>query len=705
MTKLDTSENRIIAPVDFQAPTGETSRARFKMTGTHWALIVIGFFSLLFITFISLAKSIELRAISASLNSPEKFNRVAANISISAYIKLPLGNRMLVLPGTYQVAVSADGYAPVSQSIDVSEQRHQQFELVLQRLPGALEIVLPEQLEAKVLVDGELAGSIPGVITGIPAGKRQITVDAPLFRPSTQSILVRGKGETQTLSMALVPAWAEYSFTSEPSGAAVIVDGELLGETPIATKLEEGTHELVIEAAKYKPFSQTIAVVAEQGLVIPTISLEPADGILELSSEPTGAAVVLNQQFKGVTPLSLSVRPHAEQSVKVYKAGFKLADQVLLLEPNQKQVSNVALEPDIINVRLSVSPADATVLVDGAVRGSGSQTLALNTLPHTISVRKPGYRSQTLEVVPTRTNQQLISINLLTEEQHYWAQVPAEYTNRVGHQMKLFKTLGLVKMGSSRRENGRRSNEVEYQAELTKPFYVAVHETTNKQFRAFKKTHNSGNYKGKSLDANKAPAVNISWQEAALYCNWLSELEGFDPFYQTVSGYVSGLNPAANGYRLLTEVEWAWLARNKSDGLLVYPWGASNTPATKVANFADQKAAELLAFTLADYDDGYRGPSPVGRFPENHRGLHDLAGNAAEWVNDWYSARGNTELGSAILKDPLGPSIGEFHVIRGASWAKGYLPQLRLAYRDYGAKGKFDVGFRVARYAGLNKSN
>ena len=76
----------------------------------------------------------------------------------------------------------------------------------------------------------------------------------------------------------------------------------------------------------------------------------------------------------------------------------------------------------------------------------------------------------------------------------------------------------------------------------------------------------------------------------------------------------------------------------------------------------------------------------------------------SEWINDWYSAKGSSELkGSDASRDPIGPPEGEFHVVRGASWAKGYLPQLRLAYRDSAAKGKHDIGFRIARYAGLNK--
>ena len=93
----------------------------------------------------------------------------------------------------------------------------------------------------------------------------------------------------------------------------------------------------------------------------------------------------------------------------------------------------------------------------------------------------------------------------------------------------------------------------------------------------------------------------------------------------------------------------------------------------------------------------------MGRFDPNHRGIFDLGGNVSEWIHDWYSAKGLSVLSETNrLVDPLGPEVGEFHVVRGASWAKGHLPQLRLAYRDFGAKGKFDIGFRIARYAGPN---
>jgi len=703
MSKFEKLDNAVISASSYEAPSGNESRGEFKITRAHLVLMLVGALLLCFIGFISLARSVAVTAITADLNKPTEFYAQPANVAIDATLKLPLGNRVLVLPGNYQVELSSDGFETNRQTLEIGKDRHQQFELVLTRLPGNLEIVLPEPDSAEVYIDGELAGRLPGTLTHVAAGKHEVTVDAPLYRPSSQSILVRGKGETQKLEVELQPAWAEYSFSSVPSGASVVIDDQVQGKTPVTLKVEEGTRNLRIEAPLFKPFTQVIGVVAGEGLSIPSVDLIPADGLLSLDSKPTGAAVILNNEYRGTTPIKLNVTPNTAQRVQVYKAGYRLSDHEISLAPEQEENKQFALQQDIIAVNISVSPPDAQVVVDGQPRGRGSQTLSLNTLPHTVSVRKPGYVTQTTDIIPTRANKQLISVNLLTEEQHYWAQLPNSYTSKLGHSMKLFKNLGDVKMGSSRREDGRRANEVVFEVELTKPFYVALHETTNKQFRAFKKSHSAGNFKQKSLDANKAPAVNLSWQEAALYCNWLSKAEGLDPFYQTTSGFVSGNNAQANGYRLLTEAEWAWLARNKDSEVLTYPWGAAKQPSKKVGNFADVKAADLLAFTLAEYDDGYRGPAPVGRFPENHRGLFDLEGNASEWVNDWYSAKGSSELGTGKLRDPLGPDIGEFHVVRGGSWAKGYLPQLRLAYRDFAAKGKHDVGFRIARYAGLNK--
>jgi formylglycine-generating enzyme required for sulfatase activity len=198
-----------------------------------------------------------------------------------------------------------------------------------------------------------------------------------------------------------------------------------------------------------------------------------------------------------------------------------------------------------------------------------------------------------------------------------------------------------------------------------------------------------------SLDGENQPVVGISWQQAALYCNWLSEQEGRAPFYQIQAGFVSGVNPESTGYRLLTEAEWTWLAKVASSQLVrVFPWGNEPEP-RPVDNFAGAEIAGNLNFTLA-IRDAYPVSAPVGSFPPNDKGIYDLGGNVAEYLHDWYAVEAPS---SETLVDPLGPDQGEYRVIRGASWSRGYLPQLRLAYRDYDAVGRNDVGFRIGRYA------
>jgi formylglycine-generating enzyme required for sulfatase activity len=86
----------------------------------------------------------------------------------------------------------------------------------------------------------------------------------------------------------------------------------------------------------------------------------------------------------------------------------------------------------------------------------------------------------------------------------------------------------------------------------------------------------------------------------------------------------------------------------------------------------------------------------VGSFPPNEKGLYDLAGNVAEYVNDYYGIE--FSLGMKADKDPTGPEKGESHIIRGASWRHSNITELRLSFRDYGNDPRDDVGFRVARY-------
>jgi len=125
-------------------------------------------------------------------------------------------------------------------------------------------------------------------------------------------------------------------------------------------------------------------------------------------------------------------------------------------------------------------------------------------------------------------------------------------------------------------------------------------------------------------------------------------------------------------------------------------WGETFPPANNTENFADASGAYLTGRTIDGYEDGQSATAPVASYAPGPYQLFDLAGNVAEWMHDTYDIPVPLE---SVLMDPLGAPPGENFVIKGASWSRSKLTDLRLSYRDYGSLGKDDIGFRVARYA------
>ncbi|MCP4590171.1 MAG: formylglycine-generating enzyme family protein, partial [bacterium] len=198
-----------------------------------------------------------------------------------------------------------------------------------------------------------------------------------------------------------------------------------------------------------------------------------------------------------------------------------------------------------------------------------------------------------------------------------------------------------------------------------------------------------------SLSMRDHPVVEISWFGAVLYCNWLSEITGLTPVYETVTWTA---NFANDGYHLPTEAQWECAAAHDVAAPTQDHWRygqSSDSISSTDANYNGNNPLSLTAYPYTSpvgYYDGANGttdsPSPVGAY--------DMSGNVWEWCHDWY---GESYYGVSPGTDPEGPPPDLFRVARGGGWYfGGYF--CRSAARVYHAPSSdysLTIGFRVAQ--------
>ncbi|MHC4534447.1 MAG: SUMF1/EgtB/PvdO family nonheme iron enzyme, partial [Planctomycetota bacterium] len=216
---------------------------------------------------------------------------------------------------------------------------------------------------------------------------------------------------------------------------------------------------------------------------------------------------------------------------------------------------------------------------------------------------------------------------------------------------------GTFMMGSPSDEQDRDPDEgPQHQVTLTKGFYMGKYEVTVGQYVKFLEatgeesgvdwndnncplSRSSGSYTLRDGRSWNQPMVEVSWYGAAMYCNYLSELEGLQSVYNPDTWEVDW---SANGYRLPTEAEWEYACRAGTQTR--FYWGD------------DPDYMEINDYCWSDGD----GWKEVGQKKPNAFGLYDMSGNVYEWCQDWYGSYGDSD-----QTDPIGPNSGSTRVLRG----------------------------------------
>jgi formylglycine-generating enzyme required for sulfatase activity len=293
-----------------------------------------------------------------------------------------------------------------------------------------------------------------------------------------------------------------------------------------------------------------------------------------------------------------------------------------------------------------------------------------------------------------------------------------DVVNSIGMPLVLIPD-GRFQMGSPNTHPDRYTEEEpQHEVQITQSFYLGKYAVTRGQFRKFidatghpteadKDGKGGGGYDADKKQfyypvvgrnwlntgfdqTDEHPVVNVSWNDAQAFCEWLSHKEG-------------------KKYRLPTEAEWEYSCRAHSTTRFYS--GDDEDSLRRVANIADKslklkwdytnlknKTYEKLItdwFDRVSWDDGYPFTAPVGKFQPNAFGLYDMHGNVWQWCQDSYE---RDYYKNSPNRDPQGPVAGSFRVIRGGSFddpARDCRAARRYRYDP--ADRYYDIGFRVVR--------
>ncbi|MCP4412824.1 MAG: PEGA domain-containing protein, partial [Gammaproteobacteria bacterium] len=295
-------------------------------------------------------------------------------------------------PGKYLVEVKVDGHENWSESVEVTANKENHITAILKQLTGSVNIK-SEPTNAIITIDGSKIGNTPTNIADLKPGKYLIEAKVDGHENWNESVEVTANKENH-ITAILKQLTSPVNIKSEPTNATIIIDGNVVGSTPAnIDDIKPGKHLVEIKMDGHDTWSKKVNIVHGKAIEL-TATLQIKAGIVNIASEPPGAAIFIDGKIVGKTPVIVTDPSPGTHTIELKLDGFETWSEKVEIMPGKEVALAAVLQSKAGSISIKSNPSNAMAFIEGEEIGKTPITIT-NSSPGTyyLEVRMDGYES------------------------------------------------------------------------------------------------------------------------------------------------------------------------------------------------------------------------------------------------------------------------------------------------------------------------
>ena len=343
--------------------------------------------------------------------------------------------------GQHLLEIRKDGYLAQRRTVALLEGDRVTAEFNLEPLKG-LVLIQTAPPGAEVDVDGAFRGKTPLMMTDLSVGDHAVVLRTEGYQPRKLALSIKDRVPIK-LSTDLASDSATLKVTSDPVGAAVLLNGATRGTTPCTIdRIPSGTVDIEVSLKGFAPHRSQLVLKAGD-VVDVAAPLKAVPSALTVHSIPEQARLYVNNQYRGDTPVVLTNLPPGEYRLRAEKRGYEADARNITLKPEDQITEEFRLQHNTGGLVVITEPPGAKIFVDDEEAGTTEPSAANPQLSEPLRVNYIGRGDHLLRLVKPGFVHTPVKITIDTDN----------LVTRTEHMKRLFIPNTIIRTGATAEES------------------------------------------------------------------------------------------------------------------------------------------------------------------------------------------------------------------------------------------------------------